>query len=365
MLFIIFDFDELLTQPQECTAFARLAISNLNAIILVHDENRTSIALDKMFNAGSSCAIVEESLESFLASSKNDRDNWYLIVTNKKINIPSHVRHFASCPYQFWGNLDQFKKVSFTEHAKKKLIYNELSWLYMDSLVNDTVLEVDFLSKLFKRNHVRSVLDCCCGVGRHAARLGERGFKVTGIDASSEQIFTAMLHNKNDNVDYIVHDARNFSLANRSYDAAICMWTTYNYFSQDSDFSALLSNMWSHLHYGGYLVLDSKNIPILEKNRLYYRNTDRADLKMTLLVYKRVLNMIQNSQYFYFIDCLKAGRHEKLFYLDEEFVRFYTLEEMIKLNNARFNLVNAYGDFHGNVFDSNNSKRMVTVWQKV
>jgi len=215
------------------------------------------------------------------------------------------------------------------------------------------------LNYIFKKCNINRILDCCCGVGRHACRLGEDGFKVIGVDASTNQIDTAMKKNSNENVEYYVDDARSFTLPQKC-DAAICMWTTYNYFSKEKDILAFLSNISAHLNNKGILVLDSKNIPNLEKNRLYHRWTQRDDIELTLLVYKRIMGMIQNSQYFYFIN----NGHEKNFYIDEEFVRFYTLDELKALNNKMFKLIHVYGDFEGNDYDAKNSERMITVWEK-
>ena len=131
--------------------------------------------------------------------------------------------------------------------------------------------------------------------------------------------------------------------------------------SKEKDINALLDNIYGHLTENGILVLDSKNIPILESNRFYHRRTQRENVDLTLLVYKRIIGMVQNSQYFYFIN----RGIEKNFYIDEEFVRFYSLQELVKLNEGRFKLMDTYGDFHGNAYVDNHSERMITVWEKV
>jgi hypothetical protein len=74
-------------------------------------------------------------------------------------------------PIDFQGNIKNFKDISFTEHAKKKLLYNELSDYYMLAIANNTELETDFVKKNFSKylnKNKGTILDCCCGVGRHA-----------------------------------------------------------------------------------------------------------------------------------------------------------------------------------------------------
>lgn len=360
MLSAVFDLNELAAQSEESIRFTKCVISDLNTILISNNDSEAGKVLEKNNIDITSCVVEKhETIEDFLHHNKDKADDWFLIVTNRDMPFSSFGQQFVGCPYEFWGSTEQFKENSFTEHAKNKLLYNELSWLYMDSIANDTDLEVSFLEKIFKKHNAKNILDCACGVGRHAYRLGNDGFKVTGIDISTNQIKTAMEQNSNSNVDYCVCDARNFSLSQK-YDAAICMWTTYNYFSKEKDILDFLNTVSSHLRDKGILVLDSKNIPILDKNRLYHRKTSKDDLDLTLLIYKRIIGMVQNSQYFYFLN----NGQDKSFYIDEEFVRFYTLNELEKLNNARFELIDVYGDFEGTKYDAMKSDRMITVWKK-
>lgn len=361
MLSSIFDFNELKNKDDENRSFAELLIQDLNTVILAADEIEVKKWLRQQ-NIRPDFVIVEnfDMIEAFLCRNKGNSDDWFLIVSDKKFDCSKYGTNFVQCRYRFGGVPQKFQTQSFTEHAKNKILYNELSWLYMDSIANDTPREVDFLEKIFTENHAKKILDCCCGVGRHAVRLGELGFKVTGIDASKAQINTAQQHNKNVNVEYFVHDAENFLLSDKNYDAAICMWTTYNYFSKETDLKAVLKCLSAHLREGGLLILDSKNIPILDKERLYHRTRKKNNLDMTLLVYKRVVDSIQMSRYFYFLDV----NGTKNFYLDEEFVRFYSLAELRELSGFAFEPVCAYGDFDGNLFKETDSERMITVWKK-
>ena len=283
--------------------------------------------------------------------------DWVILFSNRAYTVKA--RNFVIMPLPFWKTVDNMNSESFTSHAQHKLIYNELSSLYMDSIGNDTEKETNFLKARFEEVHAKTVLDCCCGVGRHAYRLGQAGYEVTGIDFSEAQIETAKRLHGHDHVRYVVADARHFDLAKKDYDGAMCMWTTYNYFSKDDDLRAVVDRLWSHLKQGGRLILDSKNIPALETVRCYCRTTKRPELDLTLLIYKRILGDIQNSQYFYFLD----EKGQKHFYLDEEFIRFYYLQELQKLMQDRFELVRAFGDFEGTVYEQEHSKRLVTVWR--
>ncbi len=54
--------------------------------------------------------------------------------------------------------------------------------------------EEPFLTGIFDRHGVRRVLDLACGTGRHAVRLAERGYEVTGVDLNAESLESARSH---------------------------------------------------------------------------------------------------------------------------------------------------------------------------
>lgn len=290
-------------------------------------------------------------------SSKYD---WLIFFNHEldKVDIDEKVIYF---PINFQGDIKKFEKISFTEHAKNKLIYNELSDIYLESIANDTGAESRFLDNIFRKyNKNNSVLDCCCGVGRHCRALAEKGYKVTGIDISKKQIENAKKINGIKNTTYYNMDVRDINLKEKNFEAGMCMWTTYNYLSQDRDFEKFIIGVHKHLCSGGVFVLDSKNIPALDKNRIYIRKNNTENLDLELLICKRIVNNVQNSQYFYFMN--RNGKNE--FYMDEEFVRFYNLEEIRKLVSNCFEIVEVFGDFDMSKYNKKESRRFIVVLRK-
>lgn len=312
--------------------------------------------------------------EKFINILKNEKEIIeFLKLQNKFTNW---VMYFCNCekitridstivimPINFYGKLAQFESKSFTEHAKDKLLYNQLSKYYMQSIANDTEKEVDFLVNsynLFVKNESRKIIDCCCGIGRHDYLLAEKGYYITGIDISDSQIKTAKKVHNNANIKYIVGDVRNFELIEKKFDMAICMWTTYNYLSQEVDCRNFIKNVFKHLNNNGILILDSKNIPALDSRRMYKRERKTSDFSVELLVYKRIISNIQNSQYFYFIE----EGESKSFYFDEEFIRFYYLNELEKIVHPYFEIIKCYGDFDANEYEIDKSERFILVLKK-
>lgn len=97
--------------------------------------------------------------------------------------------------------------------------------IYEDNVfTKNTIREVDFLIDELSLQPGCSILDVGCGTGRHCIELARRGYKVTGLDLSSEMLSRAADAAKfaGVNVNWICSDATQFSLSGE-YDAAICL----------------------------------------------------------------------------------------------------------------------------------------------
>ncbi len=99
----------------------------------------------------------------------------------------------------------------------------------------------------------RSVLDLCCGPGRHAAPLAERGYHVLGLDFDDVALRDA--RRRAPGAALIRGDMRQLPLASESIDAVICMWQSFGHFDSDSN-AAVLGEMARVLRPNGRLVLD-------------------------------------------------------------------------------------------------------------
>lgn len=79
-----------------------------------------------------------------------------------------------------------------------------------------TVGEVDFIEKEIDYDKTKRILDIGCGTGRHAVELAKRGYTVTGVDLSTDQLNRAMEKAKKENVsvDFQAADARDLPFDN-------------------------------------------------------------------------------------------------------------------------------------------------------
>ena len=127
---------------------------------------------------------------------------------------------------------------------------------YYDALHEDvdyaaecTLLERTFARILHRRP--ASLLDLGCGTGSHALVLAERGYEVTGIDASAAMLRVARGKARGRrNPAFARADMRRFDLG-RTFDAAVCMDGAFTHLLMGRDVLAHLRAVRRHLRPGG------------------------------------------------------------------------------------------------------------------
>lgn len=97
------------------------------------------------------------------------------------------------------------------------------------------------------------VLDLCCGTGRIAAALAERGFRVTGIDGSEEMLRLA--RGNAPTAEFIAADARAFDLP-ASFDGVVSLFDSLNHILSAADLAQVFRNVHAALVEGGRFVFD-------------------------------------------------------------------------------------------------------------
>lgn len=122
-----------------------------------------------------------------------------------------------------------------------------------------TARETAFLSTVLPARAGASVLDVCCGYGRHAISLASKGYTVLGIDRDAEVIRRAQLRCALPNVTFQILDMIHLDeLAADHFDAVISMWQSFGYFEASAN-RRVLASMANRLRLDGRLVLDIYN----------------------------------------------------------------------------------------------------------
>ncbi|HEY8338245.1 MAG TPA: class I SAM-dependent methyltransferase [Egibacteraceae bacterium] len=96
------------------------------------------------------------------------------------------------------------------------------------------------------------VLDVACGYGRIAGPLQQRGFRVTGIDASADQLRLAA--QRNPGPTYLRRDMREPPPG--PFDAVLNVFSSFGYFADRSDDRAALRAWQRVLRPGGLLLME-------------------------------------------------------------------------------------------------------------
>ena len=196
------------------------------------------------------------------------------------------------------------------------------------------------------------VLDVCCGAGRHSIELARRGYDVTGFDLSPYLISQAMeslssSKEKNLKVEFMIKDMKDFSFGN-AFDMAINVFTSFGYFETDEDNFKVFENVFKSLKQGGYFVFDFINPDYLRKTLVSESEDVYDGIK---IIQKRYIenNFVYKD---IFIGEEKYTERLKLYSTDDINAVFKSLG---------FGILHTFGDYYGNPFARENSRRMVYI----
>lgn len=123
----------------------------------------------------------------------------------------------------------------------------------------NTRREVDFIIAAAAIQPHSSILDLCCGQGRHCLELARRGYKnVSGVDRSRYLIRLAKKRAQTEGLSVLFKegDARNPRLQESSFDCVAIMGNSFGYFSNKTDDEKVLTTVGKLLRPSGQLVLD-------------------------------------------------------------------------------------------------------------
>ncbi len=102
-----------------------------------------------------------------------------------------------------------------------------------------------------------SVLDLCCGPGRHSVVLAHRGLDVTAVDLTPYLLEKARERAVAEKVqvEWILEDMRRF-VREDSYDLVLNLFTSFGYFDKEEENLKVLDNIYCNLRADGSCVID-------------------------------------------------------------------------------------------------------------
>ena len=136
--------------------------------------------------------------------------------------------------------------------------------LYKNRDVIEAKLFIKSLLNELNLPKASSVLDLACGKGRHSVTLNEFGYRVHGVDLSSQSIAHAKKF-ANEQLSFAVQDMR-VPIEDMKFDAIFNLFTSFGYFSSKLENEKVCHAMAKMLQPGGRLVIDFMNTSKVVQN---------------------------------------------------------------------------------------------------
>lgn len=142
-----------------------------------------------------------------------------------------------------------------------KQIFNSLYLKTDGDVVEDreiTCGEVDTFADILELSNRDSILDLCCGQGRHVMELARRGYRVDGLDRSRYLIQKAKATARKEGllVKFREGDARKLPYAADSFDVVTMLGNSFGYFENEKDDARILMEIFRVLKPWGRVLLD-------------------------------------------------------------------------------------------------------------
>lgn len=222
--------------------------------------------------------------------------------------------------------------------------------------------ETQFAIRALSLKPGHSVLDLCCGQGRHSIALANTGINVTGVDLSEEMLDIARETSQHmaTHPDFIQADMRKLpQTLNGKFDAAINMFSSFGYLESEADDQAVLHQIANALKPGGQMMLDLLNREWV----IRYNEPFEWQIKDdgTIILEHRKLDLRASINHLTFTEVGPDGSRSTP---SELHMRLYTLTEMDKmLATAKLQLTSVAGGFNGEDY-SVDTRRMILVARK-
>ncbi|MDD5654451.1 MAG: class I SAM-dependent methyltransferase [Candidatus Omnitrophica bacterium] len=148
-----------------------------------------------------------------------------------------------------------------------------------ECFVQGTLGECDFIEQELKHNKNVRILDVGCGTGRHSIELTKRGYSVTGVDLSGNQIKRAREKAQEARVaiDFQIQDARNLSF-DGAFDLAIMLCEGgFSLMETDEMNFEILENATKAITSKGKLIFTTLNglFPLFHSVNEFYKSAQK------------------------------------------------------------------------------------------
>jgi ubiquinone/menaquinone biosynthesis C-methylase UbiE len=219
--------------------------------------------------------------------------------------------------------------------------------------------EFPFVRRVLKLRPGMSILDLCCGAGRHARAFSATGCDVVGLDRSPDLLRVAHRRHREGTgtLTYVRADMRALPFPAGSFDSVASLFTSFGYFSTDAVNQRVLNEVARVLKPGAPFLLDFMNIGVVR--RTLQPRSERV-VGATRLKERRWFDARTRRLNKVILADGPAGRRRL-----RESVRAYEPRELgAMFRRAGLVVVRRYGDLKGAAFNPRTSLRCVLLARK-
>jgi SAM-dependent methyltransferase len=230
------------------------------------------------------------------------------------------------------------------------ILFGEKCW-------KSTVPQIDEVTRLLNLKPPMTILDLCCGLGRHSLELARRGFEATGVDRTAIYLEKARAQAAADGlkIEFVQDDMRKFCRTD-AFDVVLNFYTSFGYFENPAEDRRVIVNMEKSLKKGGRLVMEMMGKEILAR---IFRERDWREEEGVIWLEERKV-----SKDWTWIDSrwiMLEGSKRNEFRVSH---RLYSAAELAALlKDCGFRSVDIYGNLAGAPYD-HTAERLVVVAHK-
>lgn len=225
-------------------------------------------------------------------------------------------------------------------------VYSELLNVELESQIS--FLKNNYL-KVTSKNDM-TILDLCCGTGRHVKKLNDEGYMVDGVDINPEAVNTAQKNNISGEI--YLSDAQFFNPSVK-YDLIYSMESSIGYLSDDETIKILKNISTNLLSDDGIFVLHLTNRDYLIKSlsqRVWFGNSTTG-----YLLEDRFFDSEKGT--------LKINQIRIIDGIDKKYsidLRLYSLNELkYLLNEAGLSVTEVYGNYNNENYKINSPYMLI------
>lgn len=216
--------------------------------------------------------------------------------------------------------------------------------------------ETEFAARALALQPGESVLDLCCGQGRHAVLLAALGLDVTGLDLSELYLRLTNEAAKAGNVSVAtVHaDMREIPFESH-FDAIVNMFSSFGYLESEEEDARVLTSIFRALKPSGRVLLDLLNRDWVVDN--YIQNDWHREPDGTIYLEHRELDLVTSRNHVTFTAIRPDGSQHEIV---GHHIRLYTLREVVGMLDAAGLAYEAvYGGFDGEPYGIDTRRTIV------